>query len=61
MAAGGVPIAWRDKCAGLLITLNKCRKANYYAPWECDHERHVFETCQYKEYLTRMKGGSAGH
>ncbi|CAM9939612.1 unnamed protein product [Phaeothamnion confervicola] len=44
-----LPIALRDHCAHLLIPLNKCRRATTYAPWECEHERHVYEKCQYIE------------
>ena len=29
-------------------------QANYYAPWECDHERHTFETCEYKEVSSTL-------
>lgn len=44
-----VDLAYRDFCAHLLIPLNECRKANYFLPWRCEHERHVYEKCQYKE------------
>lgn len=41
--------AYRDSCAHLLIPLNKCRRATSYMPWECSHERHIYEKCQYLE------------
>jgi|TARA_B110000977_G_scaffold91364_1_gene121245 NADH dehydrogenase (ubiquinone) 1 beta subcomplex subunit 7 len=44
-----VDLAYRDFCAHLLIPLNDCRKANYFLPWRCGDERHVYEKCQYKE------------
>ena len=44
-----VDLAYRDFCAHLLIPLNECRKANYFLPWRCEHERHIYEKCQYKE------------
>ena len=44
---------YRDYCAHLLIPLNKCRHENYYLPWKCEHERHDYETCEYKEYMRR--------
>ena len=44
----------RDYCAHLLIPLNECRHKNYYLPWKCEHERHDYETCEYKEYTRRM-------
>ncbi|KAJ3562804.1 hypothetical protein NP233_g9349 [Leucocoprinus birnbaumii] len=39
----------------LLLPLNVCRKKNYYLPWECEHERHEYERCQYDDYVRRMK------
>ncbi|KZT36778.1 hypothetical protein SISSUDRAFT_1063389 [Sistotremastrum suecicum HHB10207 ss-3] len=50
-----VPVAWRDGCSALLIPLNVCRRDKYYLPWECDHERHAYEKCQYDDYVRRMK------
>ena len=44
-----IDLAHRDFCAHLLIPLNECRKAEYYVPWKCGHERHAYEKCQYKE------------
>ncbi|KAJ8605360.1 hypothetical protein CTAYLR_002349 [Chrysophaeum taylorii] len=55
MAEAKIPIALRDACAHLLIPLNKCRRKNYYVPWECSHERHEYEKCQYVEWLKRSK------
>ena len=49
LRAAKVDLAYRDFCAHLLIPLNDCRKANYFLPWRCGHERHVYEKCQYKE------------
>lgn len=49
-----VPLAYRDCCVDRLIPLNECRKKNYYLPWKCEHERHAFELCQYKEYKRRV-------
>ncbi|KAF8198346.1 NADH-ubiquinone oxidoreductase B18 subunit-domain-containing protein [Mycena galopus ATCC 62051] len=50
-----VPLQWRDGCSALLIPLNVCRRKTLYMPWECDHERHAYEKCQYDDYLRRMK------
>lgn len=49
--AAGVDQAWRDYCAHLLIPLNKCRRANLFAPWKCVDERHGYEKCQYDQYV----------
>ncbi|PFH49899.1 hypothetical protein AMATHDRAFT_62170 [Amanita thiersii Skay4041] len=50
-----VPLAWRDNCSALLLPLNVCRKKTYFMPWECEHERHTYEKCQYDDYVRRMK------
>eukprot|EP00620_Florenciella_sp_RCC1587_P008637 CAMPEP_0182599772 /NCGR_PEP_ID=MMETSP1324-20130603/90650_1 /TAXON_ID=236786 /ORGANISM="Florenciella sp., Strain RCC1587" /LENGTH=118 /DNA_ID=CAMNT_0024817675 /DNA_START=435 /DNA_END=792 /DNA_ORIENTATION=- len=47
-------VAYRDQCAALLIPLNKCRYETMYAPWECGHERHTYEKCQYIEFQKRV-------
>ena len=44
-----IDLAYRDFCAHLLIPLNECRRKSYYLPGKCEHERHVYEKCQYKE------------
>lgn len=49
MVAAKLAHAYRDSCAHLLIPLNKCRRATSYMPWECSHERHIYEKCQYLE------------
>lgn len=28
---------------------HRCRKATWYMPWKCEHERHAYEKCQYEE------------
>ncbi|KAF9291889.1 hypothetical protein BGZ68_001443 [Mortierella alpina] len=50
-----LPLGYRDFCAHLLIPLNKCRSETYYLPFKCGDERHVYEKCQYDDYLRRMK------
>lgn len=47
----GMPLAFRDSCAHLLIPLNKCRRTTMYLPWKCSHERHIYEKCQYLEWV----------
>jgi NADH dehydrogenase (ubiquinone) 1 beta subcomplex subunit 7 len=44
----------RDYCAHVLIPLNACRQEHFYLPWKCTHERHVYEACQYREWLIRV-------
>jgi len=49
-----IDIGYRDFCAHLLIPLNACRRKNFYLPWKCEHERHAYEKCEYKEYQRRV-------
>ena len=51
MKRAKLDIGYRDFCAHLLIPLNECRRKSMYIPWKCEHERHVYEKCQYKEYV----------
>ncbi|KAJ6890811.1 NADH dehydrogenase [Populus alba x Populus x berolinensis] len=54
MAEARVPIPYRDQCAHLLIPLNKCRHAEFFLPWKCENERHVYEKCEYELVMERM-------
>ncbi|KAL4261432.1 NADH dehydrogenase [ubiquinone] 1 beta subcomplex subunit 7 [Pleurotus pulmonarius] len=55
LKANKVPLGWRDQCSALLIPLNVCRRDTMYLPWKCEDERHVYEKCQYDDYVRRMK------
>ncbi|KAJ7635149.1 NADH-ubiquinone oxidoreductase B18 subunit-domain-containing protein [Roridomyces roridus] len=55
LQANHVPVQWRDGCSALVIPLNICRRKSLYMPWECEHERHAYEKCQYDDYLRRMR------
>jgi len=39
----------------ILYYVDRCRRANYYLPWKCEHERHSYEICMYKEYEKRRE------
>ncbi|KAL1222683.1 NADH dehydrogenase [ubiquinone] 1 beta subcomplex subunit 7 [Cardamine amara subsp. amara] len=54
MAAAKIALGSRDQCAHLLIPLNKCRQAEFYLPWKCEDERHVYEKCEYELVMERM-------
>uniref|UniRef100_A0A803KWS2 NADH dehydrogenase [ubiquinone] 1 beta subcomplex subunit 7 n=2 Tax=Chenopodium quinoa TaxID=63459 RepID=A0A803KWS2_CHEQI len=54
MVENKVPIPYRDQCAHLLIPLNKCRQSEFYLPWKCEDERHVYEKCEYELVMERM-------
>ncbi|RYG55917.1 hypothetical protein EON66_04155 [archaeon] len=51
LKAARVDVGYRDYCAHLLVPLNKCRQATRFMPFECGHERHLYEHCQYVEYV----------
>ena len=55
MKEARIPLAYRDKCGHLLIDLNKCRRANYFSPNACGHQRHTYEECEYYAWLDRVK------
>uniref|UniRef100_A0A6M2F856 NADH dehydrogenase [ubiquinone] 1 beta subcomplex subunit 7 n=1 Tax=Populus davidiana TaxID=266767 RepID=A0A6M2F856_9ROSI len=54
MVEARVPIPYRDQCAHLLILLNKCRHAEFFLPWKCENERHIYEKCEYELVMERM-------
>ncbi|RZC74926.1 hypothetical protein C5167_050403 [Papaver somniferum] len=54
MVQAKVPLAYRDQCAHLLIPLNKCRQSDFYLPWKCEDERHVYEKCEYELVMERL-------
>ncbi|KAK9276928.1 hypothetical protein L1049_006466 [Liquidambar formosana] len=54
MVEARVPLAYRDQCAHLLMPLNKCRQAEFYLPWKCENERHVYEKCEYELVMERL-------
>ena len=31
-----------------------CRRASLFVPWKCEHERHEYEKCEYKDYKRRV-------
>ena len=43
MSAERIPLAYRDKCASVLVPLNRCRTKEWYLPWKCEVRvcRHV--------------------
>ncbi|ODV95286.1 hypothetical protein PACTADRAFT_50033 [Pachysolen tannophilus NRRL Y-2460] len=55
MKKNKIPLAYRDRCAKLLVPLNKCRQEGWYMPWNCVEERHDYEKCQYLDFKRRVK------
>lgn len=50
-----IPLAYRDRCALLLVPLTKCRYETGHMPWKCVQERHDYEQCQYLDFQRRVK------
>ncbi|KAK9808160.1 hypothetical protein WJX73_003485 [Symbiochloris irregularis] len=61
MKEAKLDVGHRDWCAHLAIPLNKCRRQEFYLPWKCEHERHVYDKCQYQEYKRRVELAKAKH
>ncbi|CAH3018828.1 unnamed protein product, partial [Porites evermanni] len=55
MADAKLPLSGRDYCAHLLIPLLKCRKETYMVPWKCHHEKHLWERCEYDDFMYRVR------
>ncbi|XP_044754626.1 NADH dehydrogenase [ubiquinone] 1 beta subcomplex subunit 7 [Coccinella septempunctata] len=55
MMSAKIPLEFRDYCAHKLIDYHVCRKKNW--PWvvNCHHEKHAYLTCEYEDYVMRMK------
>ncbi|KAJ3655678.1 hypothetical protein Zmor_014799 [Zophobas morio] len=55
MRSAKIPPSERDYCAHHLLKFMACRKENW--PWvvNCEHEKHVYATCKYDDYVIRMK------
>jgi NADH dehydrogenase (ubiquinone) 1 beta subcomplex subunit 7 len=50
-----VPVAYRDNCGHLLMSLNSCRRATYFNPMRCTHQRHIYEECEYIAWQQRVE------
>ncbi|KAK9889756.1 hypothetical protein WA026_007137 [Henosepilachna vigintioctopunctata] len=55
MRSAKIPLANRDYCAHKLIEFKACRKENWPFPVKCQHEKHAYLTCQYEDFIMRMK------
>jgi len=55
MYSAKIPIADRDYCIDYLMTFRDCRKDNWPYAANCEHEKHAYLTCQYEDYVNRMK------
>ena len=45
----------RDYCAHKLLNYRSCRADTFPFVYKCAHEKHDYLTCEYEDYLLRMK------
>ena len=50
-----IPMNVRDSCAHLLVDLDVCRRQTYFNPDRCNHQRHIYEECQYIAWSGRVE------
>ncbi|XP_063699564.1 NADH dehydrogenase [ubiquinone] 1 beta subcomplex subunit 7 [Culicoides brevitarsis] len=55
MVAAKIPVENRDYCAHKLIDYKQCRQEVWPWTYQCAHEKHAYLTCQYEDYIIRMK------
>ncbi|XP_014662316.1 PREDICTED: NADH dehydrogenase [ubiquinone] 1 beta subcomplex subunit 7-like [Priapulus caudatus] len=55
MEASNILLEQRDYCAHLLIDWKRCKHDNFPLAYKCKHEGHVYELCQFDDYVLRMK------
>lgn len=61
LCANQIPLDARGCCAHLLVVLGRCQRKNYYMPWTCMHEKHLYEACLVQEYTTRLVFSPTSH
>ncbi|BFG02076.1 NADH dehydrogenase [Drosophila madeirensis] len=50
-----LPLEDRDYCAHKLIAYQACRSDKFPFVYQCAHEKHAYLTCEYEDYVLRMK------
>jgi len=55
MRAAKIAPADRDFCAHKLIDYKQCRQEVWPFTYKCAHEKHAYMTCEYDDYVLRMK------
>ncbi|XP_055678264.1 NADH dehydrogenase [ubiquinone] 1 beta subcomplex subunit 7 [Lutzomyia longipalpis] len=45
----------RDYCAHVLLNYRACRREEWPWVYRCHHEKHAYLTCEYEDYVLRMK------
>lgn len=55
MESAKLPLEDRDYCAHLLLNYRSCRADVYPFLYKCHHEKHEYLTCEYEDYMLRLK------
>ncbi|KAG8240384.1 hypothetical protein J437_LFUL002526 [Ladona fulva] len=55
LSSAKIPLENRDYCAHLLLKYQSCRADVWPFPYKCAHEKHEYLTCEYEDYILRMK------
>ncbi|XP_046995475.1 NADH dehydrogenase [ubiquinone] 1 beta subcomplex subunit 7 [Schistocerca americana] len=55
MISAKIPPENRDYCAHLLIKYQACRADVWPWAYKCAHEKHAYMTCEFEDYVLRMK------
>ncbi|KAI0636353.1 hypothetical protein C8Q77DRAFT_1156040 [Trametes polyzona] len=53
------PLAQKDSCAGLLVSLQECRSKAFFLPFKCEGEQQALEKCQFDAKLEELKEKTA--
>jgi NADH dehydrogenase (ubiquinone) 1 beta subcomplex subunit 7 len=54
MDTAQVPYEHRDFCAHLYIPFKECRVQHFFTHRNCEHQKHAWMLCQYKEFKRRV-------
>lgn len=49
---------FRDQCVDFLVVLQRCRAEFGTNPFNCNHERHTYEHCEYDLFKANKNGQS---
>ncbi|KAJ6642239.1 NADH dehydrogenase [ubiquinone] 1 beta subcomplex subunit 7 [Pseudolycoriella hygida] len=55
MISAKIPLEERDYCAHKLLDYRACRADVFPFVYKCHHAKHDYLTCQYEDYVIRMK------
>lgn len=55
MESAKISLEDRDYCAHKLLKYRACRADTFPFVYKCHHEKHDYLTCEYEDYVLRMK------